>query len=356
MRCSFAGLCKLLLRKDFKMYYDIDQLNSIPILEVADALGIERQGRKLIRCFIHDDRSPSFSFDSSSNMWHCFGCGAGGDVIKLVERYREVGFTEACQWLTHSFQRKNTSGGRYRPKVMKPLQKAEISIDSDLYREIVEMLTLSEKARYYLTDDRAIHADILNENLVKSIEDIDVFYKHLQYQYSPERLISAGFMHQNEQQELRQTWYSSGIVFPYINSGGNIVNLQMRPYDSNRSKSKYIFLKGIPTCMYNERILKTLSNNAALYLCEGVMDTLSLLQAKKNCVGIPGVGAFKDEWVDEIGRFSIYILFDNDEPGQKGAGTLCARLKNSGVSTYLCHVQKKWKDVNDMLIAERKEE
>ena len=54
-------------------------------------------------CPFHDERSPSFSVDPAEKLYHCFGCGVGGDVIKFVEEKEGLGFPEAVEALAERY-------------------------------------------------------------------------------------------------------------------------------------------------------------------------------------------------------------------------------------------------------------
>src|SRR5690606_6007088 len=61
---------------------------------------LRRQGQRLVgRCPFHEDRSPSLNLYPETQSFHCFGCGAGGDVIDFVRRAEGVGFREALERL-----------------------------------------------------------------------------------------------------------------------------------------------------------------------------------------------------------------------------------------------------------------
>lgn len=83
-------------------HFDTERLNSLPIREVAEKLGLRLRKNKC-HCFIHEENTPSFSILPRKNIWKCFGCGEGGGVIKLVEKYNEYSFLDACKWLSNEF-------------------------------------------------------------------------------------------------------------------------------------------------------------------------------------------------------------------------------------------------------------
>jgi DNA primase len=75
------------------------------IVEVVSAhTDLRRQGSQMLGlCPFHEDRTPSFSVDPEEKLYHCFGCGVGGDVIKFVEEKEGVGFAEAVELLADRY-------------------------------------------------------------------------------------------------------------------------------------------------------------------------------------------------------------------------------------------------------------
>jgi len=75
------------------------------IVEVVSAhTDLRRQGQRWVgMCPFHDERTPSFSVEPQEKLYHCFGCGAGGDVIKFVEEKEGVGFAEAVELLADRY-------------------------------------------------------------------------------------------------------------------------------------------------------------------------------------------------------------------------------------------------------------
>ena len=75
------------------------------IVEVISAhTDLRRQGARWVGlCPFHDERTPSFSVDAQEKLYHCFGCGVGGDVIKFVEEKDGLGFAEAVELLADRY-------------------------------------------------------------------------------------------------------------------------------------------------------------------------------------------------------------------------------------------------------------
>ena len=84
-----------------------DEIHALPIISVADKLGMHLYGMgKLNRrcvCPFHDDHAPSLHLNATKNIFKCFSCGKGGDVIGLVMQVENLKYLDACQWLMKEF-------------------------------------------------------------------------------------------------------------------------------------------------------------------------------------------------------------------------------------------------------------
>lgn len=92
------------------MKYDelnLQKLRELPIFDVCSKLGITLYGMgpitKRAKCWYHDDTHPSMHVNKKKNIFKCFVCGKGGDVIRLVQDYDNKTFVEACDWLVNEF-------------------------------------------------------------------------------------------------------------------------------------------------------------------------------------------------------------------------------------------------------------
>ena len=77
---------------------------------IVDVVGLRTSLRKssgtrfMGRCPFHEERSPSFSVNSDLNLYHCFGCGKGGDVVTFVRETEGLDFVGAIEWLAERFR------------------------------------------------------------------------------------------------------------------------------------------------------------------------------------------------------------------------------------------------------------
>ena len=92
---------------------------NVEMLALAEAKGIKmkKNGKSYFGlCPFHGDKNPSFSITPLKNQWHCFGCGAGGDVIRFVELFDQVAFKEAVRRLSdNGFKSSKRSAKKKQP-------------------------------------------------------------------------------------------------------------------------------------------------------------------------------------------------------------------------------------------------
>ena len=74
---------------------DVETARSADIVAVAESFGIDVNARNKACCPFHDERTPSFTLNPDKGLYKCFGCGAGGDVIKLYRGLANATFAEA---------------------------------------------------------------------------------------------------------------------------------------------------------------------------------------------------------------------------------------------------------------------
>ena len=86
---------------------DLQKIREVPIFDVCSKLGITLKGKgkmtKRTLCWNHNDKHPSMRINKDKNIYKCFVCGEGGDVIKLVQEHENLDFREACDWLVKEF-------------------------------------------------------------------------------------------------------------------------------------------------------------------------------------------------------------------------------------------------------------
>lgn len=107
------------MKNNHSLNYVVEQIKErIDILEIAQEHGVilKRNGKGLIQCTFHSDRSPSFSISSQKKIFKCFGCGIGGDVIRLYALFNNISNGQAIKRLGERIGLSNT---KPLPKLIK---------------------------------------------------------------------------------------------------------------------------------------------------------------------------------------------------------------------------------------------
>lgn len=302
------------------MKFNLEKLKQIPILEITKRLGIAVVRNKAMCFKKHDRKTPSLSFTPSKNLWHCFGCGAGGNNISLVMEHQNCSFKEAASWLTNEFFPLSQSYLSRSIVVKKnlndidlPKMKEEIGKEADpeIYEGFINQCSLSAGGKKYLKK-RGYFNKIIQSFHVKDIVQPYEIEKFLLKNFDKSRLLKSGLM-VIRQGKIHLIWWDHTILFPFYEDG-RILYIQGRRLSEN--PPKYMGLSGIKKPLYNRDVLKNLPCGAPVFICEGITDTLTATQLGYVAVGVLGAASFNKSWVTELNNFRIIIVPDADNAGE----------------------------------------
>ena len=301
------------------MRFDIAQVKAKnSILEVARELGLEVRGSQA-RCFRperhkHNDRSPSLSFDVRRNTFKCFVCrDIGGSVIDLVMQVKGVPFREAAECLAERAGIKAEQQDDQKEDAQHALSAAADPVLFQRVSEVYEFLlescgSLNREAVKYL-HKRGISEDTARKQRLAYISDYGGMCRCLAKSFPQEILGWTGLF--NASGRLR--FYRHRLVFPFVMEG-RVVYLQAKSLDG-RTRPKEMNLNRPFPCPFNIDAVEQ-DGVRKVYLCEGVIDTLTLIERGLTAVGVPGINCFKKEWVRFFKGKEVLIVFDRDKPGE----------------------------------------
>ncbi len=312
---------------------------SLSITQVAEHLGHKVVHGK-IRCpyalrHAHFDRTPSVSLSESRGLFNCWVCpDVRGDVIRLVEISKNLEFKDALDWLKNEFggsaeipSNGHSPGGE---AFRMPVRRApEVEMDPYLRVKIIaaffEMLSPVEgsPAASWLVK-RRIFKKTWNSMRLRTIVDYDRVNAGLRQKFGLEDLQKAGLF--NEKGNLK--YYRHRLLFPYLDAKGIPRYFQARATDAE-TQPKELNLRGAVPFPYNVSLLD--GNVGWIYLCEGCIDTLTMLDRGFPTVGIPGVKSFKPEWGSLFRNKRVIVCLDQDEAGRAGSKIIEDILKQNGV-------------------------
>jgi len=312
---------------------NLDDVKAIPILDVAQALGLS-VNRTSIRCPFagHDDRIPSFSFYPADNRCWCHRCGKGGDTIDLVAFAQDVSKGEAIAWLRAQF-----GLGGQRPPPPLPLRssrpvpivpKAATSsakAKNEVYSALLDLCPLNAAALDFLTG-RGFTAKTIRHFKLGALTDNRATTRALITRFGRPALVEAGLL---SEMAGGICFIAPAILFPFY-VRGELIYLQARALPG-RAHSKWLGLKGVPKPVFNFDVI---SKARSVYICEGATDVLSVHQMGRAAIGVlGGMTALPNEVVESLSGKDVYIVPDRDAVGETMVQRLKAQLQRAGVST-----------------------
>ena len=318
-----------------------DKLN---IVEVASSyLHLEKKGGTYWACCpFHHEKTASFHVDENRQFYHCFGCGASGNVIKLVQELENVDFGDAVKLLAE------------RANLPLPQSGFDGERTAELKRKRDTLLKImNDSAHFYLDNLNSGKADahieyILKRGIPANIVRSFGLGASLNSQDLPKFLLAKGYSRQdivdsgavNEVEGRLSDSQSGRLIFPIINAFDEVIAFggrAIRPTDFAKyknTKETLIFNKS--KTLYNINKLKKLRRAGGLkdvIMVEGYMDALSLYQAGfRNVVASMGT-SLTQEQARMIKRYctTVLISYDGDGAGQKANMRGLEILKSEGV-------------------------
>jgi DNA primase len=290
-----------------------------------------------------------------TNLWHCFGCDAGGSVIDWIMRSHKVSFRHACELLAKQHPGLSAAGADHDqpwPKKLSPgkLREAQsFSLqdgDAALLDQVIEFyhqtLKASPEALKYL-DDRGLG----NMELIERFK-LGYANRTLAYRLAPSQY-KAGVEHRTALQRvgiLRESGhehFNGSIVVPLFAAGeeglarGPVVGAYARKIrdDLRPGTPKHLYLPGPHRGVFNR---EGLESQPEVILCEALIDALTFWAAGyhnvTSCYGVNGMTEELWAALKACGAQRILIAFDRDEAGDRAAEALAKQLMGEGLDCY----------------------
>ena len=332
-----------------------------PIEEIMDNyVTLKRTGRDYIcLCPFHNEKTPSCHVHTDKQFFHCFGCGAGGDVITFVMKYQNLDYWEAVKWLAERANLTLPDNNGYNSKKAEN-KKRIYEMNKEAARFFYSQLkTEAGKACLdYLINKRKLSFETIKKyGMGFAPNSWNALKNHLMsLGYTEDELISASLISRS-QHNTKNTYdfFVNRAMFPFIDLTGHIVGFGGRALSPD-DKRKYLNSKDTP-CYSKEGFLFSLNfaKNAAvkerkIILCEGNLDVISLNQAGfENAVASCGT-ALTDRQARSLTQYAdhIIICYDADEAGQKATSKAIKILDNTGFKTTVVKI-KGAKDPDEFL-------
>src|SRR4051794_19755045 len=317
------------------------------IVEIIQAhTDLRRSGTRFTGlCPFHDERSPSFSVDPQAKLYHCFGCGVGGDVIKFVEEKEGLAFPEAVESLADRYgvevEREKSDpraeeARRRRARLADALERT-----ADFYSAFLRSSPKAGKAREYL-EGRGLGAEVLEAfgvGFAPSAWD-QVLTRGQQAGFSIAELEAAGLI-QKGRKGGHYDRFRARITFPVRDPRGRVQGFGARALSPD-SKPKYLnspegeLYRKSRTLYGIERARAAIAKRGRAVVVEGYTDVLAAHQAGiEEAVAVMGT-AITPEQLSILGSHTdeVVLALDADRAGrdamlrsQRVAGSRRVRLR-----------------------------
>lgn len=340
--------------------YIISKLNELPITDVAEKLSIPMNSKGMTLCFMHNESSPSLHICKKKNSFHCYGCGDGGGVIKLVEKKLGLKFLDAVQWLirTYSVDVPNVRNNRpLKINVAQPKGKVERNAyvpDIELLSWIMDTAILSELAKNFLFNVRQYSPKVVEKCGVKSITKADKFCKVVVDKFGQDRCWKAGVIKWNfELRKYVATFECPCLLFPFYDKNEKLFTIQGRSL-CERPVARFSFPVHSDSFIFNLPDIIGVDSETPIYIAEGGTDCLALLSEGKKAIAIPGAGAFKEEYVKYLKDKNLFMYADNDVSGKSLFSKIDNALRKRGNYLHSLVLPPQYKDYSEYYAAKKK--
>jgi DNA primase len=336
----------------------------VPLAELCARYGIELKpkGKDLVGCCpFHEDDTPSFLVTPSKNLWHCFGCDAGGDNVQFVIKKENISFRHAVEKLQQiggtapGAATVKTRQGTEHPALLDPTQGAS---DDELMTRVVDFYHQKflnrPEAMQYLQKRGVFHPEAVKKFKIGYAD------RTLGYRIPPQTTAAGKAMKSQLQRVgiLRESGHehlTGCVVFPVWESWpdgqtGRVTEIYGRRIAPPvRDAQPHLYLPGPHHGVWNAAGVR---GQRVWLLCEAILDALSFwVNDWHHVTASYGTNGFTaDHWklLREQRPDKVVICYDNDEAGNKAAHALAQQLEPEGFEAWRVELPP-GSDVNDMV-------
>lgn len=308
-------------------------------------------------CPFHNEKTPSFSVSPGKQMYYCFGCGAGGNVLTFLMQYENYTFPEAMEALADRAGielPKQEMSGKARQEADKRARILEINKIAAKYFYAQLRMEQGRIGMEYFKKRELSPETMKKFGLGYSNKFSDDLYQYLHKQgYEDNILKDSGLVTIDERRGGHDKFWNR-VMFPIMDANNRVIGFGGRVMGEGEPKylnspETMIFDKS--RNLYGLNIART-TRKPYMLLCEGYMDVIALHQAGfDNAVASLGT-AFTPGHANLLKRYTkeVYCTFDSDGAGIKAALRAIPILKEAGITAKIVNM-KPYKDPDEFIKA-----
>ena len=314
---------------------DVRQSNDI-VDVISQYVHLKRSGRNFFGlCPFHNEKSPSFSVSPDKQIFHCFGCGVGGNVITFISKIEGLNFIETVQMLA---ERANIqlptleNSGDAQKEILKDKVYKVNEFAAEFYHQ--NLYKPQAKLAQEYVKKRQLSNETLKSFKIGFSGRINELYQELKKQgFGEQEILESGLVNKNDRGQYIDR-YRNRLMFPICDVRGRVIAFGGRVLDD--SKPKYInspenivYSKG--RHLFGLNVAKK-GDTKKLLIVEGYMDVISLHQRGITNVVAPLGTALTEQqgWLLRKNSEQIILSFDSDEAGLQAKLRALEILQNMG--------------------------
>ena len=311
-------------------------------------------------CPFHNEKTPSFMINREKQIYKCFGCGEGGDVLQFVMKMENLDFIETLKLLGEKANiAVDTEDNVSDQERQETKQLYEINRIAGLF--YYRKLTSSQnEGLQYLKNRGVTSGEIKAFGLGLAEDRWDGLMEHLiKANYPKETIEKTGLILKNKQGDRYYDRFRNRIIYPIFNTRGMVIGFGGRVLDQSLPK----YLNSPETKIFNKRkilyglnLAKKSIKDHQLILVEGYMDVIALHgNGVKNAVATLGTSLTKDhgQLLKKYAK-EVVVAFDGDEAGVKATLRSIQILENEGLKIRILSLGKE-EDPDDFIRQQGKE-
>ena len=301
-------------------------------------------------CPFHKEKTPSFTVNPQRQIYHCFGCGAGGDVFAFLMQHEGVDFVTAAKMLAQragiaiELDEQKDDGSPRKDDLYKIHEEL-----SHFYQRCLLKMKSAEHARAYLKE-RGLDATVIEEFRIGFAPDRwdTVLQWGEKNKHSVEQLEACGLILKPSKENAKVKFYDrfrNRLMFPILDQQSRVIGFSGRALEEDPRSGKYI--NSPETSLFHKsRVLYALdkarrhivsADSREAIVCEGQIDVIRCHQAGVlNAVAAQGT-AFTDDHARILKRYadSVVIVFDTDKAGQDASIKTASVLMTAGIAVRI---------------------
>lgn len=316
--------------------------NSDIVAIIGDYVDLKKSGNSYKGlCPFHNEKTPSFTVDDRKQLFHCFGCGEGGDVVSFIMHKEGLSYIDSMKYLAKKAGIKlDDTKSSKENKILNRYYDINKDIMMYFYKNL-----LTDKAGQIYLKNRGFKSNIVNTFMLgfakNSWDDLLSYVRNKDYLLDD--IENLGLIKKSQNGKYYDK-YRNRLIFPIINHYGKVIGFGGRSIDSTMPKylnspESQVFKKRYN--LYGLNIFKKQSNKDII-LVEGYMDVIGLNnQGIDQAVASLGTSLTSDQ-AKLLKRYAknVYICYDEDNAGIKATDRAIEILLDEGIKPNIISLEK----------------